>query len=112
MRSGRLIFLWRESAAEHWLDAEHVEIISGSEESPDAFVAAVVTETANDDSVNEQAGEDVVAIAIIFVIKVGRESKIGGVVQCTVNFDEPRRFLYRQRTQQDRVNETENRGLG
>ena len=112
MRSGGLIFLRQKSAAEHWFDAKHIEIISGSEISPDAFVAAVVTETANDDPVNEQAGENVVAITIIFVVEIGLKSKIGAVMQRAVNFDELRRFFYRKRTQQDGINETKNRGVG
>jgi hypothetical protein len=33
-------------------------------------------------------------------------------MQRALNFDELRRFIHRQRAQQDRVNETENRGVG
>ena len=85
-----MIFLRQKPAAEHRFDSEDIEIISGSEKAPDAFVAAIMTEAANDDSVNEQAGEDVVAIAIIFVVEIGLEGKVGAVMQRAVNFDEPR----------------------
>jgi hypothetical protein len=112
MRSGRLIFLRQKSAPEHRFDAKDIEIISGSEKPPGAFVAAIVTETANDDSINEQPREDVIAIAIIFVIEVGLESEIGAVVQRAVNFDEPRWFLYRQRPQQHSIDQAENCGVG
>ena len=80
MRSGSLIFLRQKTTAEHWFDPEDIEIISGIQKAPDAFVAAIMTEAANDDSVNEQAGENVVAIAIIFVVEIGLESEIGTLI--------------------------------
>ncbi len=85
MRSRRLIFLGKKSAAENRFDAQNIEVVSGNEKAPNALVVAVVAQAGNDNSVNEQPGKDVVSIAVIFVVQVRLKSEISAVVQRAVN---------------------------
>ncbi len=111
MRSRRLVFVGEKSAAENRFDAENIEVVSGHEKTPSALVVAVVAQTGNDNSIHEQPGKDVVSVTVIFVIQVRLKGEISAVMQRAVDFDQPRRFLYRQWPEQDCVNKAKDRGV-
>jgi hypothetical protein len=70
MRTRRLILLRQEAAAERWLHAKDIKIISGNVETPDALVYSIVAETGDDKAIREETGEDGVAVALIFVVQI------------------------------------------
>jgi hypothetical protein len=65
-----LIFFGQKCAPEHRLHAKNIEVISGNEITPDALAGLVDCETADDNAINKQTGEDSVPIAVIFVIRI------------------------------------------
>ena len=87
MRTRRLIFFGNEVASQKWLNAERVEIISGNQISPDAFVSVFMTYAHRAKPISHQTREHIVAIAIVFVIKVRLNSVVSAVMESAVNFD-------------------------
>src|SRR5204862_3203175 len=97
---------WQKCAPEHRLHAENIEVISRDNISPDALAGVVDCETANDNAVNKQTGEDSVPIAVVFIIRIRLERPIRAVMQCAVELDQLRRLFYRERPQQSRIDQT------
>ena len=87
MRTRRLIFFGNEVASQKWLNAERVEIISGNQISPDAFISVFMTYAHRGKPISHQTREHIVAIAIVFVIKVRLNSVVSAVMESAVNFD-------------------------
>ena len=69
-------------------------------------------ETGDDDAINGQTGEDRVAVAIIFVIRVGLDGNVSALVGRAVDFDQLRRIFHRERPQHGRIDEAVDRAIG
>ena len=70
-----------------------------------------MTETGDDKAIGEQTGERPIAVAIILVVQIRLEREIGAVASCpstAINFA---RLAHRQRSQQDGIDQTKDRGV-
>src|SRR5258708_8693163 len=100
---GSLILFGQKCAPEHRLHTENIEVISGNEIPPDALAGVVDCETADNDAINKQTGEDGATIAVLFVIQIRLQRPVRAVVQCAVKLDQLLRLLYRERPQQSSI---------
>ena len=107
MRALGLILFGQERAAEHGRDAEHVEVVATDDVAPDALVSIAVAQAHRREAIDEQPREDVVALTVVFVIQVRLDRIVRAVVLRAINFDQTFRLRDRQRTQEHRINQTE-----
>src|SRR6476660_6179221 len=88
MRAGSLIFFRKKEASEIWMKAQRVEVVAGNQVTPDAFVAALVTDAHRREAVRQESGENVVAVAVVFVSEIGLQRVIGAAMRRAIDFHE------------------------
>ena len=107
VRIRRPIFFRQERASERRFHAENIEIVSRNQITPDALARAGMRETAHDDAINKDAGEDRVAVAVILVVRIRLQADVGAVVRSSVKLDQLRWLVHGQRSQQNGVDQAE-----
>src|SRR5690348_11845150 len=99
-RSRREILLRREAAAHDRLHSQGRKVIAGYELAHEQLGVAVSVEVDEDSAVQEKGREDLVAIAVVFVIRIGAQSEAGIAGVERMHRDETRRIFDRERSQE------------
>ena len=106
------VLLGQEPAAHHGDHAEGCEVVTGDDLSRDRLRFAEAGKVQGDGGVEEQGREDLVVVAIVPVVGVGRGPQTGVARVERADGDQPFGGLDGQRAQQDGIEQREDSGIG
>src|SRR5687767_197096 len=108
--AGNLIFLREKSAALERGHSEQVEVVTRHWLAPNLFDLVSIIKFELPDGVAGQPAENLIAIAQLLVTRI-RRAVVRLMWIAGINFDELVGICHRARTQKNRVDETEDRGV-
>ena len=110
VRARQLIIVSCNCAAQHRVDAQHLEVVARDHIPPQPFVDAIVAEAQGREAVADETGKDLVAITKIFIVRIGKRWE-HPVIRDVVERHNLPRLGDRQRAQERGVDQTEDGGI-